>query len=289
MRSGKFLRRGSLILMMFCLAATIGFAQDKDKDKDKQHIHEFCSGESWSNGEKVSAKDLREMTIPSAYQLKVDSKNGRITVKGENRSDVLVRACVKTYAESKAQADSLARAIRILTSPEVRAENTPDENWSVSYEISVPNSQNLDLASGNGRITISDVQGQINFKTGNGRITLDNVGGNIKGRTNNGRVTVKLAGFAWNGNGMDIETGNGRITLYMPANYAANVEVGTSNGRFTSDFAELQMPKTSTRWEKRSGPKTVSASINGGGAPIRLVTTNGRVTIKSNESKQVRY
>ena len=287
MRLGKLLTRGGLILMVFFISVTMGFAQDKDKNK--RYKYEFCSGDSWSNGDRVSVKDLREMTIPSAYELKVNSKNGRITVKGENRSDVMVRACVKTYADSKAEADSLARAVRILTSPEVRAENTPDENWSVSYEIRVPNSQNLDLSSGNGRITISDVQGQMNFKSGNGRITLDNVGGNIKGRTNNGRVTVKLGGFAWNGNGMDIETGNGRITLYMPANYAANVDVETSNGRFSSDFAELQMPKEATRRERRSGPKRVTASINGGGAPIRLVTTNGRVTIKSKESKQVRY
>ncbi len=266
------------ILLTVLLLGTNGFAQDKS---EKEYKYEFCSGNNWSNGEKVSANVLREMNVPAASILKVDSKNGRITVKGENRSDVLVRACVRTWAKSETEANSAANGIRIETSPTVRAVNTPDENWSVSYEIHVPRTSNLDLSSDNGRITISSVSGQMNFKTNNGRITLEDVAGDIRGRTNNGRVTVSLAGNYWQGNGLDVETGNGRITLYMPANYAANVEVGTTNGRFSSDFAELQTAMADSKEKRRSGPKRVNASVNGGGSPIRLITTNGRVSIHS--------
>lgn len=276
MNLNKIFLRCGLVLMVVCLLGTVGFAQDKDKDKE--YKHEFCSDNNWSNGDKVSANDLREINTSAPSILKVYSKNGRITVQGENRSDVLVRACVRAWAESKGQADSIVKSIRIETASGVRAENTPEENWSVSYEIRVPNQTNLDLSSNNGRITISSVQGQMNFETRNGRITLDDVAGNIKGKTGNGRVTVKLSGNAWQGSGLDVETNNGRITLYLPSTYAANVDVATTNGRFSSDFAELQVEDK----KRRGGSNKVSGSINGGGAPIRLVTNNGRVSIQSN-------
>lgn len=267
-----------LLLTAFFLLGTHGFAQAGSEKKE--HKHEFCGDNNWSNGGKVSANDRREITIPAPGILRVNSKNGRITVKGESRSDVLVRACVRAWASSETEANSIVRGIRIGTANGVEAENTPDENWSVSYEINVPNSTNLDLLSRNGRITISSVNGQMKFETNNGRITLDDVAGDIKGVTRNGRVTVKLAGNSWLGNGLDVETNNGRITLYLPSTYAANVDVATNNGRFSSDFSELQV----TDKKRRGGSHKVSASINGGGAPIRLMTNNGRVSVQSKQS-----
>lgn len=250
------------------------------------HDGEFCGANNWSKSEKVSHNELRELNVPGG-RLKVDSENGRITVKGEDRGDVLVRACVRTWGENEADAKMRAGAVRIDTSDGVRAVNTPDRDWSVSYEILVPRLTDLDLSAGNGRITISSVQGQMNVKTGNGRITLEDVAGGIRGRTGNGRVTVSLSGFAYQGGGIDVETGNGRITLKLPENYSANVDVETSNGRFSSDFDELQVAAAAFKEKRKSGPKRVSASINGGGAPIRLQTTNGRVSIHKISAKEV--
>ncbi len=265
-----------LIALLFLLGST-GFAQEKSKDKYKYKKKEFCSANSWSNGERVSANDLRESTIAAPSVIKVDSKNGRITVKGANRSDVLVRACVRTWAKSEGEANSLAKRVNIVTSPTIHAQNTPERNWSVSYEIHVPRNSNLDLRSSNGRISIHEVKGQINFRTSNGRITLGDVEGDVKGKTNNGRVTVKLSGSTFDGNGLDVKTNNGRISLYIPTNFSANVEAGTGNGKFSSDFEAL-----SIKGKKRKyGSNKVSASINGGGAPIRVTTGNGRVSIHS--------
>lgn len=274
----------ALLLTVFCLLGTIGFAQEKNKVKNKykaKYKYEFCKNNNWSNGDKVSANDLREITLQTR-DVRVKSENGRVTVKGENRADVLVRACIRAWADSEAEADSLVKGVQIDTSSEIRATNTADKNMSVSYEIRVPNNTNLDLAIDNGRISINSVQGQINFKTANGRVSLYDVSGDVKGRTNNGRVSVKLSGSAYQGNGLDVETGNGRVSLYMPSTYAANVEVGTGNGRFSSDFRELQVVGK-TRKEMRYGSNKANASLNGGGAKIRVVTGNGRVSVRSNK------
>lgn len=276
----------ALVLAVVLLVSTNSFAQDKYKDKIKsklkQKVYSFCSGSNWSNGDRVSSKDLRETTL-SAGDVKVNSRNGRITVIGSDRSDVLVRACVRAWGYSATEAKEAVDSIRIETSGEITADTPRDSNSSISYEIHVPRSTNLDLYAQNGRITISSVDGQIRFKTSNGRVTLSDLAGDVQGETSNGRVTVKLNGNAWNGNGLNVKTRNGRVTVYMPSSYAADFELRTNNGRFSSDVNELQTQNYDERGRKRrGGSHRVKSSVNGGGAPIKVTTGNGRVTINSN-------
>jgi hypothetical protein len=145
-----------LLLVAFVLSGIDTTAQEKDKEKfkNKTYSREFCSGD-WSNGDKVSGRDLRETTLPGG-SLTVDGKrNGGISVRGENRSDILVRACVQTWGNTAEEAQSLAKSIRIETGGSVRAEGASEENgWSVSYQILVPRNTNLKLTTLNGGIGI---------------------------------------------------------------------------------------------------------------------------------------
>ncbi len=154
-----------LLFAVLFVSGTAVFAQDKNDKEYKKR--DFCSGNNYSYNNKVSYKETREMTINAGSLLNVDGqRNGGIQIKGENRSDVLIRACVQTTGATEQETQMLAKNIRIETSPNVRAENTPDEPvWGVSYEILVPRSTNLKLTAHNGGISISgvDFQNQTQF------------------------------------------------------------------------------------------------------------------------------
>ncbi len=278
----------TLFLLTSCVisakdGATSAFTAEKTTAKGK---YEFCQDYNgyYSNGKrKVSKKDLREITIGAVNLLEVDGrKNGGISVKGENRGDILIRACVRAWGDSEADATVALNNTRIETSGVVKAENSDEmAKYSVSYQILVPNQTNLKLMAKNGGISINSVNGSLQFETKNGGVSLKDVGGSVKGMTKNGGVSVRLTGSSFQGNGLDVETKNGGVSLKLPSNYAADIETGTVNGGFKSDFAELKVKKDENgRWYR---PKKVSASINGGGAKIRVVTTNGGVSIKSSE------
>ncbi len=275
-----------LLLVAFVLCGVDALAQDKDKDKDKYknktYSKEFCSN-SWSNGDKVSGNEVREMTV-SGGSLTVDGKrNGGISVKGENRSDILIRACVQTWGNTEEEAKSLAKSIRIETGGTVRAEGASEEsNWSVSYKISVPLNTDLKLTTLNGGISIADVEGTMEFDAKNGGIHLSNLAGNVKGRTTNGGLHIELAGNTWKGNGLDVETTNGGVHLSMSETYAARFETRTVNGGFKSDIAALAVEKEKDENGYRKQGVNISKDINGGGALVRIVTTNGGVKIGSN-------
>jgi TonB family protein len=77
----------------------------------------------------------------------------------------------------------------------------------------------------------------------------------------------------------------GDIVVFLPRKLAANIEAIVENGgaqRIEADPAlALQIAKSA----RRSGPIRASASLNGGGAVLRLKTINGRIKLKYIDSE----
>ena len=282
----------TLLFTVICLLTSCSFAKANAEktivETTKAHgdKYEFCGdNDSYiSNGRRqIKKRDLREFTVPAGGVLEVDGRqNGGISVVGENRSDVLIKACVRSWANSEAEAITSLNNTRIETSGVIRGENADvDAKFSISYKILVPEQQDLKLNAKNGGISIKSVDGNLRFETINGGLSLKNISGDVKGSTTNGGVSVRLAGNSFSGNGLDVRTTNGGVKLILPKNFAADVETGTVNGGFRSEFSELQYKADSkNRWSR---PKRVKASLNGGGTKIRVMTTNGGVKIATAE------
>jgi hypothetical protein len=266
----------------FCLYAILfatilsvtAFSQEKNRN------YEFCSN-NYSYGDKSAFNELREKTIPATNNLTVDGgKNGGIQVKGSDRADILVRACVQAWGDTQDEAKSAVSKINVETGSNIRATSSTDNsNWSVSYQILVPRSTNLNLNTYNGGISISSVEGTLEFEAHNGGISLKDIAGSVKGQTQNGGLNINLSGNSWKGSGLNVETKNGAINLSLPENYAANIETGTVNGGIKSNISILNIDKNDTSWSNRT--TRINKNINGGGAPIRVITTNGGVNINS--------
>jgi DUF4097 and DUF4098 domain-containing protein YvlB len=221
--------------------------------------------------------EMREQTIPASGRLTIDGRaNGGVRVKGWTRKDVLVRAQVRTAASSEAEATALASQVFLQTAAGRIAADGPAQNdqqhWSVSYEVFVPQQSDLSLTTGNGGIGVSDVRGQIEFTAHNGGIHLARLAGNVKGETTNGGVHIELAGSRWDGQGLDVRSVNGGVHLSLPSNYSARLETSTTNGRVHSEIPELATPR-----EKQQ--RQIGVDMGGGGATIRVSTTNGSVHI----------
>ena len=268
----------------------------KEVTKDKEYKEfkevaknkEFCSQNNWNNGDKVSFNELREINLPASGKIDVDgARNGGISVKGENRSDVLVRACVQAWGSTDEAARSLASSIRINTSGVIKADGA-EENFSVSYDIRVPRNTNLGLKANNGGISVKSVEGTMDVSTSNGGISIHDAAGDVRGRTTNGGVNVALVGNGWKGSGLDLQTTNGGVNLSIPSNFAANVEAGTVNGGFSSDIPELNVTTDDQKGAYgHSRAKKINTALNGGGTIIRLVTTNGGIRISSSDKAKV--
>lgn len=220
--------------------------------------------------------EVRDQSMP-AGRLTVDATpNGSISVEAWDRSDIKVLAIVRTSARDEARAKEIAAAVQVQTAGGRVSATGPDtsrrEWWSVSYRVSVPRRNDLDLSSRNGGITINGVTGRVEFDTTNGGVRLVDLGGSVRGSTHNGGLMVTLGGQRWDGEGLDVETTNGGVTLSIPDGYNAELETRTRNGGFRTDYPiTLQGELTS-----RDGLHT---TLGAGGAPIRVRTSNGGLRI----------
>jgi DUF4097 and DUF4098 domain-containing protein YvlB len=251
----------STVLLLSILALPLA-AQDKQLT---------CDHQGWGN--RAHFCEVREQTMLSAGRLEIDGKqNGGITVKAWDRSDVLVRSQVSAQGDTDGDARAAAAQVIVHASGvQVAADGPTGKSWSVSYEVFVPRQMDLNLNAHNGGIHIEGVRGNLQFNTQNGGVHLAQVAGQVKGRTQNGGVHVELAGSRFEGQGLDVETQNGGVRIAVPANFASHFESSTVNGALKSDFPELVHDRRQ---------KQISADVNGGGATVRVVTTNGGVTIQ---------
>ena len=201
-------------------------------------------------------------------------QNGGVQVEGWASDRVEVRAKVWANARSSARAEELAEDVRVQMRDGRLSADGPDtgrrESWGVSWEIMVPRDTDLDIETLNGGISVAEVRGRIVFEALNGRVHLTGVAGDVTGRTTNGGLDIELDGVRWNGEGLDVATTNGGVTLTVPANYSAQLETGTVNGGFDIDF-----PITV---QGRIG-RSLSTTLGEGGPRVRAMTTNGGVRI----------
>jgi hypothetical protein len=221
--------------------------------------------------------EVREERLP-AGPLAVDAgQNGGIRAEGWDGNDILVRAVVQASARNEAEAKAMAGQVEVRTGggrvTSVGPSRGNREWWSVSYRISVPHRTDLDLNASNGGITIANVTGAITFDTTNGGVRLADLSGRVNGRTRNGGVNVMLGGSSWEGEGLDVETSNGGVTLSIPARYNAQLETRTVNGGFRFDYPLTLSGELSPR-------RGIITTLGSGGAPVRVRTTNGGLKLQ---------
>jgi len=268
----RLLLRTLLTLAVLAIATASAFSQPKEKRDSLS-----CREGDWYGDRLISTCQIREQTIAATGgQLSIDGRqNGGVSVRGWDQAQILVRARVQAAAPLLAEAEELARQIRIETGGgKIFAngpENRKDYNWSVSYEIFVPRRSDVNVETHNGGISISDVSGRLDFTALNGGVVLKRVGGTVRGATTNGGLVIDLAGDRWEGETLDVKTTNGGIVMSIPENYSAAIQTGTVNGSLNVDFPVTVQGRIT---------KELSFNLGSGGATVRAMTTNGGVRIR---------
>jgi hypothetical protein len=276
--------RPTLAPVLFAVALLVpthGAAQAQPSDPCDQQ-------RSWSDDSARHCEVREERLGAPAGPLTIDATpNGGITVDAWDEPGVLVRAVVIANAPTEQEARDLAGQVQLQLGGERVSATGPERQdrqdgrdrrwWSVSYRVSVPRATALDLQTRNGGITIRGVHAAVRFATTNGGVQLDGVGGTVQGRTQNGGVKVALSGSRWDGQGLDVETTNGGVTLDVPQGYSAQLEVSTVNGGVRSD---MPLTTASGRLDRQ-----VSATLGSGGAPVRVRTRNGGVRIHTSSGR----
>jgi hypothetical protein len=264
--------RGAAACLALALLPTVSAAQQSDAEWLRNCMER-------GDDRLVRHCDVRVMQAAApAGAIRLNAgENGAIAVEGWTGNGVEIHARVEARALSEAEARGLADAVSVAAGPEITAsgpDNSRDANWHVSFLVYVPSSSDLEASTNNGPLSVRGVTSRMSLETRNGPLALREVGGDVYARAQNGPLSVSLTGDGWQGAGLDAETRNGPVTLSLPEGFNAQLEAGTQNGPFSSDI-----PLSVTlQGRLRRGP--IATTLGSGGAPIRVITTNGPMVIR---------
>ena len=182
-----------------------------------------------------------------------------------------------------------------------------DGEASVDFEVRLPRGVKLRALSGNGEVSVTGATAEVQASSGNGAVSVASTGGPIRASSGNGDIDVSQAGgqvTARSGNGdirvttrsgpvsastgngsidarmssltgaedMTFRTGNGDVTVMLPADFEGEIEARLPNGRLDSDFP--------LRVEGRLDPRRLRATIGRGGRRISIVSGSGGAEIR---------
>jgi hypothetical protein len=156
-------------------------------------------------------------------------------------------------------------------------------------EIHMPREGKVRLHTGDGEIRLRDLKGEINLESGDGRLEAEGVDGvlrahsgdghvrargrfdNLDISTNDGRIEAEALAGSTIGQGWNLKTGDGGVSLSVPETFAADVVLHTGDGHIS-----LDMPVTV---EGRYESSNIRGKLNGGGGLLSIHTGDGSIRL----------
>ncbi len=130
----------------------------------------------------------------------------------------------------------------------------------------------MQLHSGDGAVETDDVDGKLHVLTGDGHIRANGRFDQLDLKTGDGRVEARAAQGSLLATGWRLESGDGSVTLEVPDDFAADVDLHTGDGHI-----DLDMPIT-TEGKVRAGE--IHGKMNGGGNLLTIHTGDGSIHLR---------
>ncbi len=169
-------------------------------------------------------RETKSLPVSGVPRLRVETFDGRVTVRAWDKPEVMYTA-IKRAAD-----DQELRGVRVRAEQQNNSQITIsaefDKNFSrevtkregrvvtfnsgasVEFEVYVPRNTTLYVSSGDGRLRVEGVDGEVDLHTGDGPV--DVLGGRGRLRVDTGDGQIRIAEYDGTA---DARTGDGRITL----------------------------------------------------------------------------
>lgn len=245
----------------------------------------------------------KRFTVSGAPQVTLGTFDGRIEVTTWNRPEVVV--VIEKHALDQEEADRMVVSTD-QNGDAVKVEVRQKDGWSHMHfgprgaflRVTVPEKAQIDAQTGDGRITVDGVDGDLRAHTGDGSIHLTRVNGAVDAksgdgsievdgtirkldvRSGDGRVRVRAQGASpaadWS-----MSTGDGSVVLEVPDGFGAELDASTGDGRVRVSDVAFTGDNDGRHRQRAQG------RIGQGGPRITIRSGDGSISVRrSGESAQ---
>ncbi len=250
---------------------------------------------------KLVKRDEQTFAVEGVPRVNVKTFEGAVTVRAWDRPEVSV-AAVRYALDEKALGGIRVSSAKQDGGVSVRAEFTGSERQIkfgrnrfmtrgayVDLEINVPRRSNLVVVTGDGALSLTGVEGDVDLRTEDGGIEVRGARGRLKATTNDGLVRVtefegEAVASEMGDHGLTLEgrfskltvkAGSGTITLALPAGFDAFIE--TNAERIVDEGMSFVREGDSPGGSRR-------LRVGRGGGVLSLHTDAGAVILRRLES-----
>lgn len=277
-------------------AREAGKALKEEKERLKEEIKSSVKG-SYDAARSIE-RESKTFNVSGAPRVRVETFDGAVNVHAWDKPEVMYTAVKRAADEREMQGIKLtaqANAGEVSISAKFDksfahvynsqgGRVTYSSQASAEFDLYVPRNSTLFVSTGDGRLRVDGVSGELELRTGDGaidvtgakgrlraetgdgRIRVENFEGDAEARTGDGRIT--LDGVF---NSLAARTGDGAISLSVPE--GANATVETNAESVHNDgvaVAETEVESRVRRW--RIGV--------GGAQPLTLRTGDGQIILR---------
>ena len=136
----------------------------------------------------------------------------------------------------------------------------------------------LTVATGDGSVTLDEVDGDVDVDSGDGGVSVSGKIGIAKLHTGDGSITFRAASGSSMKDDWSMTTGDGGVSLYLPPDFAAELDAHTGDGSIRND---LNVTAESEGGDRDRERRTLKGKIGAGGKTLRIRTGDGSIRLKT--------
>jgi len=238
------------------------------------------------------AQDFQKTySLGAGGRLSLHNVSGDIVINGYDGSAIQVKGFKEGRDRDRVEVEDRSNANRV----DLRARYPQNCNCdaSIRFEVEVPRSVSYQfdpIATASGNIEVSGVKGDLAVKSASGDVRVSKATGSIRASTASGNVEVRDVAGSVNAssasgnveveidrlegnNRMEFSTASGDVSVKLPANLDADIEMSSQSGDLSTDFPiEIHSPEVGPGHRARG-------RLGNGSHSLRLSSASGNVRL----------
>jgi len=237
----------------------------------------------------------RTFAVAGRPELRIETDDASVTVRtwDENRIAVRVTTAGWKIGPGEVEVGQSQAGNRVEITVRTSRQRFPFFSvgvHSIDVDVHAPRQIESNIRTGDGNIEVTGLQGETRLRAGDGHIEAESLGGSLEATTGDGhmRVRGRLDSMTLRSGdgGIDaevlpgskiasswrVESGDGSVTVRLPRDFPADLDLHTGDGRISVDFP------LATTFGGRSD-HDLRARLNAGGAWFYIRTGDGSIRI----------
>jgi DUF4097 and DUF4098 domain-containing protein YvlB len=138
------------------------------------------------------------------------------------------------------------------------------------------------LNTGDGSVVVEGGEGRLKLETGDGGVTVSGRFSALKMHTVDGSIVCRAEAGTTMSDDWEITTGDGAVSLYLPASFSAHLDAHTGDGSIRHDLPiDTEALERDDDGNRDRDRRTVRARLGDGGRLLRIRTGDGGIRLKT--------